>query len=121
MANKIASILANNPPWPGKIDPVSLILAFLLKNEINKSPSWDINEINKQTENISGNPLVLIWNSLIFVNFCIYKKIIIGINENTKDPKVPDIVLLGLILVNFLSPIVLPTTYPPISEKIQTL
>ena len=32
----------------------------------------------------------------------------------------PDIVLLGLILINFLPPIVLPTIYPPISEKIQT-
>ena len=31
----------------------------------------------------------------------------------------PDIVLLGLILVNFLPPIVLPITNPPISEKIQ--
>ena len=48
IANKIPSILSNNPPWPGKIDPVSLILAFLLKKEINKSPSCDINEINKQ-------------------------------------------------------------------------
>ncbi len=31
----------------------------------------------------------------------------------------PDIVLFGLILINFLPPTNLPTTYPPISEKIQ--
>ena len=31
----------------------------------------------------------------------------------------PDTVLLGLILVNFLPPTILPITYPPISEKIQ--
>ena len=41
-----------------------------------------------------------------------------GINENIKEPIVPDIVLFGLILVNFLPPILLPTTYPPISVKI---
>ena len=46
-------------------------------------------------------------------------KIIIGIKENMKEHIVPDIVLLGLILVNFLPPIVLPITNPPISEKIQ--
>ena len=29
----------------------------------------------------------------------------------------PDTVLFGLIFVNFLPPIVLPITYPPMSEK----
>ena len=33
----------------------------------------------------------------------------------------PDIVFFGLILVNFFPPIVLPITYPPVSEKIQTI
>ena len=35
---------SNIPPCPGIIDPVSLILAFLLKNEISKSPNWEANE-----------------------------------------------------------------------------
>ena len=39
IANKIPSILSKTPPWPGNIFPVSLILAFLFKNEINKSPN----------------------------------------------------------------------------------
>ena len=47
-------------------------------------------------------------------------KIKIGIIENKNEPIQPDTVLLGLILVNFLPPILLPTTYPPISEKMQT-
>ena len=44
----IPSTLSRIPPWPGNKFPVSLILAFLLINEINKSPSWLISEINKQ-------------------------------------------------------------------------
>ena len=40
-----------------------------------------------------------------------------GIKLKINEPIVPDIVLLGLIFVNFLPPIVLPKTYPPISEK----
>ena len=32
----------------------------------------------------------------------------------------PEIVLLGLIFVNFLPPILLPIIYPPMSESIQT-
>ena len=32
----------------------------------------------------------------------------------------PEIVLFGLIFVNFFPPIILPTTQPPISEKMQT-
>ena len=35
---------SNIPPCPGIIDPVSLILAFLLKNEISKSPNCEIKE-----------------------------------------------------------------------------
>ena len=40
--------------------------------------------------------------------------------EKTKEPIDPEIVLLGLIFVNFLPPIILPNIYPPISEKMQT-
>ena len=43
-------------------------------------------------------------------------KNIIGIKETTKEPKLPDTVLFGLIFVSFLPPKKLPNTYPPISE-----
>ena len=39
------SILSKIPPCPGKIVPVSLIMAFLLKNEIIKSPICESIEI----------------------------------------------------------------------------
>ena len=42
-----------------------------------------------------------------------------GIKEKINEPKLPDIVLLGLIFVNFFPPIVLPAIYPPISELVQ--
>ena len=41
--------------------------------------------------------------------------------ERINDPIKPDIVLLGLILVSFFPPKVLPNTYPPISEKIHII
>ena len=34
-----------------------------------------------------------------------------------KDPTLPEIVLFGLILVNFFPPTKFPTKYPPVSEK----
>ena len=40
-------------------------------------------------------------------------------DENITDPKAPEIVLLGLILVNFGPPSNLPKTNPPISDAIQ--
>ena len=43
-----------------------------------------------------------------------------GKREKIKDPKLPEIVFLGLILVNFFPPIDLPTIYPPTSEQIHT-
>ena len=43
----------------------------------------------------------------------------IGISEKIKEPILPDIVFLGLIFVNFLPPIKLPTKYPPVSENMQ--
>ena len=42
-----------------------------------------------------------------------------AIIENKKDPKLPDIVLFGLMDVNFGPPIVFPTTKPPVSENTQ--
>ena len=39
------SNLSNKPPCPGKIEPVSLIFAFLFKYEKNKSPNWHAKEI----------------------------------------------------------------------------
>jgi len=47
IANIIPSTLSKTPPWPGNILPVSLIFAFLLKKETNRSPNWLINEIKK--------------------------------------------------------------------------
>ena len=44
----------------------------------------------------------------------------VGVKEVIKEPKLPETVLFGLILVNFLPPIVFPIIYPPISEKIHT-
>ena len=54
--NKIPSILSSIPPWPGKILPLSLTSAFLLRNETNKSPICEkklvaiasINKLNKE-------------------------------------------------------------------------
>ena len=45
------------------------------------------------------------------------KKIDVPITVKIIDPKAPDMVLFGLKLVNLGPPIVLPTIYPPISEK----
>ena len=43
--NNIPSNLSNTPPWPGRKLPVSLIFAFLFKNEKNKSPIWQANDV----------------------------------------------------------------------------
>ena len=40
-------------------------------------------------------------------------------NEKKKDPKTPEIVFFGLILVNFFHLKILPKTYPQISELTQ--
>ena len=50
----------------------------------------------------------------------IFKSINNGIIEKINDPNDPEIVLFGLILVNFLPPIILPTIYPPVSENAQS-
>ena len=41
------------------------------------------------------------------------------INEQKYDPKTPEMVLFGLIFVNFFHLKILPKTYPPISELIE--
>ena len=51
-----------------------------------------------------------------YVSKKIYKQTI----EKKYDPKTPEIVFLGLILVNFFHLKILPKTYPPISELIET-
>ena len=50
MAKITQSILSSIPPCPGKIFPVSLTLAILLKYEIIKSPNWHDKETSKQTK-----------------------------------------------------------------------
>ena len=46
-------------------------------------------------------------------------KTIANIEENTSDPIAPEIVLLGLIFVNFGPLRILPNTKPPISDATQ--
>ena len=41
--------------------------------------------------------------------------------EKKNDPKTPEIVFFGLILVNFFHLKILPKTYPPISEHMQRI
>ena len=43
--NNIPSTLSNDPPWPGKKDPQSLIFAFLFNRENNKSPNWQLIDV----------------------------------------------------------------------------
>ena len=42
-----------------------------------------------------------------------------GNKENKNDPKLPAIVLFGLIAVNFLPPINFPIIKPPVSENME--
>ena len=42
------SNLSNKPPCPGKIEPVSLIFAFLLMKDTKKSPNWVIVEMIRE-------------------------------------------------------------------------
>ena len=87
-------------PWPGKILPVSLILAFLFKYEIKRSPNWLTKEINKLKIMPYKSNSISKWSNLV--------KRIIGIKLKTKDPIDPEIVWFGLILVNFFPPITFP-------------
>ena len=105
----IPSTLSRMPPWPGNNLPVSLILAFRLRYETNRSPNWLINEISKQKKRL-------------FILSSKFKKPrvenkIKGIIYDANEPIDPDIVLFGLIFVNFIPPMILPNTYPPMSVK----
>ena len=105
------SILSKIPPWPGKTKPVSLTFAFLLRKEINKSPTWQ-----KKDTNIANKI-----KSYKLENSILKKGLKIGTkkSESTNDPIEPEIVLFGLILVNFLPLKNFPNSSPPISEEIQ--
>ena len=89
--------------------PVSLTFAFLLRNDKNRSPSWDIIDIKKETKIIS---LIVIKSLKIIQDKKIDKK---------KDPNMPVYVLFGLIFVIFFPFNIFPKVYPPISEDIHTV
>ena len=74
------------------------------------SPTWQPKDINAANI-IRINNGIILWN--------IREKKITGKNEKIKDPRLPEIVLFGLILVS-LGPLKsLPNINPPTSEKIQ--
>ena len=68
------------PPWPGKILPVSLILAFLFKYEKNKSPIWQPIEVIIES--------IIIKSEKLLVN----KKnnVVVIIHDNKIEPKAPE-------------------------------
>ena len=107
---RIPSIRSKKPPWPGRTSPVFLTLAFRFKKEINKSPIWDVIEMK----------------NVIKINYSRDKIIKLSINigikiiDKIKEPITPDIVLFGLIFVNFGPLNIFPKNSPPISELIQT-
>ena len=107
---RIPSIRSKKPPWPGRTSPVFLTLAFRFKKEINKSPIWDEIEMK--------NVIKINFSRDKFIKLLI--NIGIKIIEKTKDPIAPDIVLFGLIFVNFGPLNIFPNNSPPISELIQT-
>ena len=91
MPKNIPSNLSSKPPWPGKNVPVFFNFAFLFKKENNKSPIWQPMEFNIDKTII---------DELIFFVIKKNKNEIVVIVNNI-DPIEPEIVLLGLILVNF--------------------
>ena len=95
-ANIIPSTLSSIPPWPGNILPVSLIFAFRLRYEINRSPTW----LTKEIKTINTTDLKVTAKSK-YSSCAIIKN---GIKLNIKEPIVPETVLFGLILVNFFPP-----------------
>ena len=50
------------------------------------------------------------------LHWILLEKIKKGSTEKINEPQLPEMVLLGLIFVNFLPPKVFPNTKPPISE-----
>ena len=85
---------------------MSFTLAFLFKNEINISPNWQ----NSAVEKINNISVKL--NSIKLKK----EKIVEIIIGKIKHPKLPEIVLLGLIFVNFGPLKILPKSKPPISD-----
>ena len=109
IANSIPSILSSTPPCPGNKSLVSLTFALRFSSETKRSPICDTKEII----------IVITINEkkLWFVNSCAKKGI--ENNEKINEPIDPDIVFFGLILVSFLPLKDLPTTKPPMSDKIE--
>ncbi len=107
------SIRSKIPPWPGKIFPVSLIFSNLLKYEIVKSPIWVIKEkIIARKKKLGSKKLIPIVSGTI--NFSIRNK---ENKENINEPKTPEKVFFGLILVNLFHLNIFPKAYPPISDN----
>ena len=103
------SNLSKKPPCPGKKLPLSLIFAILFNKEKNMSPN--LHDIDEMIE------IIIIIKSKFFEKKNIEY-------ENTNDVKIiepndPDIVLLGLIFVNFGPLNIFPKINPPKSEAIQ--
>ena len=48
------SILSRTPPWPGSKSLVSLTFASRFKNEMNKSPYWEVKDIRIVIKRIFG-------------------------------------------------------------------
>ena len=88
---------------------MSFIFAFLFKNEKAKSPNW------QKTEVITATKIKL--KFIFFVKK--YPKINITTIDKNKEPKDPEIVLFGLILVIFGPLNIFPKIYPPISDATQ--
>ena len=104
----IPSILSKIPPWPGSRSLVFLTFACRLIREINKSPNCEMNETDNVIKTISNK-------EILTYELKKSKKNGIKNSEKTKDPIDPDIVLFGLIFVNFFPLNILPTVSPPIS------
>ena len=103
------SNLSNIPPCPGKKFPVSFIFAFLFRNEKNRSPNWHAKDVEILKNKTLRSILLVIKN----IKPPIVKK------EKKNEPIDPDMVFLGLILVNFGPLKILPNIYPPISDPTQ--
>jgi hypothetical protein len=89
---------------------VSLTFALRFKKDISKSPNCEVREI-------------IIVNKTIVKKLCVsrcLKNKGIKNNENIKEPIEPDIVLFGLIFVNFFPLKNFPNTIPPMSDIIAT-
>ncbi len=109
MPNIIPSTLSKKPPCPGKKFPVSFTFAFRFKYEKNKSPNWQKIDVTVATIKILKSVL-----NAIKKNIKYNVK-----DEKIIDPRAPEIVLLGLIFVNFGPLNILPNIKPPISDATQ--